>query len=327
MSVRITLALLAYNQEPYIEDAVGSALSQECEPIQILISDDCSTDRTYDLIKKSVARYEGPHEVVVRRTAANLGIGAHFNALMTAAKGRLVVMMAGDDISRRDRVAATAAAWDDSGEDLDLIAAHLVDMDEHGHTFGIIRVDALQEWRSVSDWARRRPYSYGAAHAVSRRLFDRFGPLNANASQEDQVNMLRAVLAGRAYTIDDALVMYRRGGISTGVHSAATYRSWEARRTSIHLAVFEQWVRDAGVAGHEAAVRQAIERDVQGEQFLNRLVTTSSFWNQVQVVRSHTHLNWKWRWKRLLQLRAYRAFYAGKRLRRRLSNSEAAGHG
>ncbi len=318
MTARITLALLAYNQERFIESAVASALAQECEPIQVLLSDDCSTDGTYDRIRQLADRYHGPHRVVVRRNAENLGIGRHFNALMESAEGRLVVMMAGDDISRPDRVAVTAAAWDRSGETLDLLAAHVLDMDERGETLGTIRVDPLQQWRDVSDWVRSRPYTVGAAHAVTRRLFERFGPLEAGSTQEDQVNVLRAVLSGTAWTIDDALVSYRRGGVSTGVHSAATYRHWEARRSAAHLAVYAQWVRDAALAGHEALVRRAIEGSLRRDLFLNQLMTAPALWKQVQVVRRHPDLEESWRWKQLLQLRAYRTFHAAKRLRARV---------
>jgi glycosyltransferase involved in cell wall biosynthesis len=319
MTARITLAVFTYNQEPFIESALASALSQECEPIEILISDDCSTDGTYARIRQMADRYDGPHRIVVRRNARNLGIGGHFNALMESAEGRLVVLMAGDDISRRDRVAATAAAWDRSEETLDLLASHVLDMDEGGATWGTIRVDPLQEWRNVSDWVRIRPYIVGAAHAVTRRLFDRFGPLATGPTQEDQVNVLRAVLSGTACTIDDTLVMYRRGGVSTVVHSAATYRRWESRRSAAHLGVYSQWLRDAALAGHEALVRDAIESKLREDSFAQRLVTARALWKEVQILCSHPDLDLRWRWKQLLKLRAYRTFHAAKRLRASLS--------
>src|SRR5206468_1596101 len=116
------------------------------------------------------------------------GIGAHFNALMRIAEGRLVALMAGDDISLPERIARTIQAWHDHGERPDLIAANVFDMTEDGHDVGIKQVDRLQEWRGVEHWAQRRPYVIGAAHAITRRLFDRFGPLANNVFHEDQIN-------------------------------------------------------------------------------------------------------------------------------------------
>jgi len=109
-SPRITLAVLAYNQSATIDTAVQSALGQQCEPVEVLLSDDASPDDTFDKMQAAASAYTGPHQVVVRRNARNLGIGEHYNEVMRAARGRLIVMMAGDDISTPDRVARTAAA-------------------------------------------------------------------------------------------------------------------------------------------------------------------------------------------------------------------------
>jgi glycosyltransferase involved in cell wall biosynthesis len=319
-TARITLAILAYNQEQFVESAVRSALAQVCEPIEILVSDDCSTDGTFERIQQLVGEYRGPHRAVARRNPENLGIGRHFNALMQAAEGRLVVLMAADDVSRHDRVALTAAAWDRSAERLDLIAAHVVDMDENGDTFGVKRVDPLQDWHGVDDWTAWRPYVIGAAHAVTRRLFDRFGPLAPDCLQEDQVNSLRAILSGGAHTIDDSLVQYRRGGFSSGAHDAATYRGWEARRSAIHLGVYAQWIRDAALCGHEAAVRQAIDPELQRDLFLTRLLAARSLGEQLRIVRSHPAIDRNWRWKRLMKARMFRTYEAAKRLRATLES-------
>lgn len=43
----VTFALLAYSQEKYIREAVEGAFAQTYEPLEIILSDDCSSDRTY----------------------------------------------------------------------------------------------------------------------------------------------------------------------------------------------------------------------------------------------------------------------------------------
>lgn len=48
----ITLAILTYNQAKYIAEAIDGALSQCYHPLEIIISDDCSQDVTYQIIKK-----------------------------------------------------------------------------------------------------------------------------------------------------------------------------------------------------------------------------------------------------------------------------------
>ena len=74
-TARVTLAILAYNQEQFVDSAVRSALAQVCEPIEILVSDDCSSDGTFDRIQQLVGEYRGPHRAIARRNPENLGIG------------------------------------------------------------------------------------------------------------------------------------------------------------------------------------------------------------------------------------------------------------
>ncbi len=46
----ITVLLTTYNTEDYVREALQSAFGQTWSPLEILISDDCSTDRTAHII-------------------------------------------------------------------------------------------------------------------------------------------------------------------------------------------------------------------------------------------------------------------------------------
>jgi glycosyltransferase involved in cell wall biosynthesis len=50
--ILISILITAYNCENFIENAIKSAISQTYKNIEILISDDCSTDSTLKIIKK-----------------------------------------------------------------------------------------------------------------------------------------------------------------------------------------------------------------------------------------------------------------------------------
>ena len=120
---RISLVLLACNQEAWAADAAASVLAQACEPLEIVLSDDASTDGTFAVLAKAAGEYRGPHRVRARRNERNLGIGAHWNRLVAETSGALLVCAAGDDLSLPHRVARLAAAWDASGGTLDLVAS------------------------------------------------------------------------------------------------------------------------------------------------------------------------------------------------------------
>lgn len=114
----VTFALFAFNQEAYIRGAVASALAQEYPNLQVILSDDCSTDGTWAALSEMAAAYDGPHEVCLNRNSANVGsggLGAHVNRLVELSRGDLLVFAGGDDISHPDRTAALVAAWTAAG--------------------------------------------------------------------------------------------------------------------------------------------------------------------------------------------------------------------
>lgn len=47
----ISIAVATYNGEPYIESQIRSLLNQDYENLEIIISDDCSTDNTWEIIR------------------------------------------------------------------------------------------------------------------------------------------------------------------------------------------------------------------------------------------------------------------------------------
>ena len=55
----VTFALFAYNQEQFIREAVEGAFAQTYEPLEIILSDDCSTDRTFEIMQEMASACEG----------------------------------------------------------------------------------------------------------------------------------------------------------------------------------------------------------------------------------------------------------------------------
>ena len=99
----VTFVVLSYNQEKYIREAVEAALAQDYIPLEILLSDDHSSDATYDLMEALANRYNGKAKIVLNRNESNLGIGEHVKKIADMASGEIIVMAAGDDISDSQR--------------------------------------------------------------------------------------------------------------------------------------------------------------------------------------------------------------------------------
>lgn len=111
----VTFALFAYNQEKYIREAIEGAFEQTYSPLEIILSDDCSTDRTFEIMQEIAATYKGRHKVIARRTMRNVGTFAHVVEVADIASGGLIVLAAGDDISKQNRVLEMVKHWQTTG--------------------------------------------------------------------------------------------------------------------------------------------------------------------------------------------------------------------
>ena len=209
----VTFALFAYNQEKFIREAVEGAFAQTYEPLEIILSDDCSTDRTFEIMQEMVATYTGPHRIVMNRNVANLGVGEHVNCVVEMAEGELIVGAAGDDISLPGRVSETVKAWQHSGKKATSIYSAVEFIDESGSSQGI-RSMYHEEAGSLRKISEVLMGPYGASHAFCRQLMIKFGKMNGDVVNEDQVIGFRSALAGSLAYIETPLVQYRVHGSS-----------------------------------------------------------------------------------------------------------------
>lgn len=94
----ITIAIPVFNSEKTIAESIESALDQKVKGREILVIDDASTDKTTDIVSR--------YPVRLKVNSENVGIGVNLCRLMTAARGRYVLFLCGDDQFTNDRVAA-----------------------------------------------------------------------------------------------------------------------------------------------------------------------------------------------------------------------------
>ncbi len=208
----VTFALFAYNQEQFIREAVEGAFSQTYEPLEIILSDDCSSDRTFAIMQEMAAGYVGPHRVIVRRNAFNLGTAQHVQSAFAASKGVLFMVAAGDDISLSNRAGALVTAWDKAGRpsgvvhsgrevfrDTGNVVLRRVPPKPHAQDGYVLKGYAHAEWLPAA----------APTCAYTRDVFEKFAPLVGGSIIEDAPLFIRAALIGRFVACDKVLVRQR----------------------------------------------------------------------------------------------------------------------
>jgi len=274
----VTILLLAYNQQATVAEAIAGALAQTYSPLEIVVSDDASTDGSFAAMQAALAGYAGPHRVLLNRNPTNLGIGAHLSHLVSLSHGELLFVAAGDDISLPQRCDRVVAAWLASGKRLDLIASALDDLDQNGQVHQRITPTDLASYRNAADWLARPPFVVGAAQAWTRRVFERFGPLPPGVVAEDLLMVFRAIVSGGALTLPEPLVRYRRGGVSRRrrAMSAHDVVAGLLKNNRSSLVELPQLLADARTAGQLRTVEGALSARLAREVFIRDVFAADS---------------------------------------------------
>lgn len=208
-SHKFSVTLYTYNQENHVKKAVESILSQQCSALEILISDDASTDSTFDIIKECVDRYSGPHKVILNRNEKNMGFRRHVNKIIAQSQGDWVIYAAGDDIFFPHRCAEIMKAAETHPEAL-AIYSNWIDIDEEGNErergrlpnepYTIQTIDEIILGKNI--WAN------GCAAAYSRRLLN-MSDMPPGVQMDDLFYSLLAFLKGPILRINQNLLQFR----------------------------------------------------------------------------------------------------------------------
>ena len=210
----VTFALFAYNQEKYIREAIEGAFAQTYEPLEIILSDDCSTDQTFEIMQEMAAGYRGPHRIRVEQTPTNLGgetFGLRVSSLLEQVNGEFIVLAAGDDISEANRTDLLFKAWDEHHRQAVCVHSRAQPINEKGESFGHEVGDNRIGALALDQYILQDGYGLiGATNAIARSLIQRFPSLPDVIMLEDGALGFRAKLADGILFVDQALVKYRR---------------------------------------------------------------------------------------------------------------------
>jgi glycosyltransferase involved in cell wall biosynthesis len=208
MNPLFTIGVKCFNQAAFIESALEGAFAQTYRPLEIVVSDDGSTDGSWDIIGRVAARHRDMPgvSVVLSRNECNLGNMGNWMRIGELAHGEWIVKADGDDISEPTRVERIADAIAASDGSCYVVLHGATKIDPDGRTIGAIKV-------------RYASAPLGAVMAFRRDCFTAFPPPKDGRLVDDEIFSRRALMLGGELNIPEPLVRYRVGtGISSGLY-------------------------------------------------------------------------------------------------------------
>lgn len=97
----LSVHLITFNNEKHIEETIQSILKQEVDfEYEIVVGDDCSTDKTIAIIKKYAEKHPGLFKI--HKNETRLGILKNFKTTLDKCNGEYVFDIAGDDFLKSE---------------------------------------------------------------------------------------------------------------------------------------------------------------------------------------------------------------------------------
>ena len=133
---RVSIGVPVFNGERFLEQALQSLVTQTFSDIEIVISDNASTDRTGEICRAFAAQ---DHRIRYYRNEVNHGASWNFNRVFDLARGEFFKWAAADDICAPDFLARCVTALDQFPAAV-MAMTNVAEIDEFGHVFDSITV-------------------------------------------------------------------------------------------------------------------------------------------------------------------------------------------
>jgi glycosyltransferase involved in cell wall biosynthesis len=210
----ISIALATLNGERFLTQQLQSLADQTLKPVELVVVDDGSTDKTLQIIEEFASR--APFPVRVFRNERRLGYRRNFLRAAELCSGDLIFFCDQDDVWLNEKLARAAAEFRNPNVLLVYHNARLIDAvgNTRGNIFkaggksASLSHDDIEPWRIVPGFSqaiRRVLLRYSALYPESADMFDLDEPM-----PHDQWFLFLAPALGKTNYISEPLADYRQ---------------------------------------------------------------------------------------------------------------------
>lgn len=200
MNELISIVLPVYNGEKFLEESIESILEQTYRNWELLVLDDCSNDKTPEIVKKYA---EIDSRIYYYRNKHNLRLPRNLNKGFSLAKGRFLTWTSDDNKFRPEALEKMLAALQNNpGKDL-VYASYQV-IDEKGKKLQVINADPKGKEHILGSNV------VGACFLYTRAAYEKVGEYDADlVLVEDFDYWQRMFMEVDALALQEVLYDYR----------------------------------------------------------------------------------------------------------------------
>ena len=227
----VSIITPVYNAELFLEDTVKSVLEQTYQDWEMILIDDCSSDRSRDIISKLALIDD---RIVPIYSEINEGVAKSRNKGIEKAKGRYIAFLDSDDLWKPNKLEEQVKFM--KSKDIEFSFTRYEFIDEDGNSFGkVISVPNKVTYNEL--------LKYNCIGCLTVMLdIDKIGKIEMPTLKHEDFITWLSILKNDidAYGINESLAFYRKrtGSISENKIKSATW-TWNILRNVEHLNIIK----------------------------------------------------------------------------------------
>lgn len=136
---QITVGMPVWGVEKYIRRSLLSVLEQDFEDMEILVIDDCGTDKSIDIATELVKTHPKGDKIRIIRQPKNMGCWAARNRVLDEAQGKYIFLIDSDDYLFENAIPKLYQKAEDT--QVEATYGSVLPVDEYGHPIDNSGVD------------------------------------------------------------------------------------------------------------------------------------------------------------------------------------------
>ncbi|MBT8379448.1 MAG: glycosyltransferase family 2 protein [Ignavibacteria bacterium] len=212
----VSIAMTTYNGESYLAEQIESILAQSYKNIELIIVDDCSTDRTIDILNN----YKEQKNIKIFKNSGRLGVINNFSKAISLCAGEYIALSDQDDIWYEEKIVKLLDGIE-SEENVLMICSDAIIID----TEKKIISPSWFEFQSIYIPKKKfvfyevvyQNFALGCTMLFNRSLLKRVLPIPEESISHDWWIAANAALLGRIIVVNDQLILKRKHNANVSI--------------------------------------------------------------------------------------------------------------
>jgi glycosyltransferase involved in cell wall biosynthesis len=220
----VTIGLPVFNGEKYLERSLDAILAQTYENIELVISDNASTDRTESICRRYAAKHQ---KIRYSRNDANIGVFRNNNKVIELGTGEYFMLAGHDDLRSPEQIARCVAVLEENPQYVmayvatTYIGENDEELDIKETVLDVGSTDVVTRFREIIRVDHKIEPGYGLIKYVAMSNV-RFG----HYADSDRVLIAELGLRGPFYRISESLFFRRDHPLNSTQHSRYGRSDW-----------------------------------------------------------------------------------------------------